>query len=213
MDDQVGEARLLERRLECLDELMGKLADEADRVGHEVAAPLVLVGASGRVERVEELRADAHARAGQRIEERRLARVRVAGERDCGDGRGLAACSHGLAPLLHVLELSPERRDPVASEAAVGLDLGLARAPGADAAVHSPGTESLEVRPQPAHAREVVFELRELDLELALGRVRVVGEDVQNHRGAVDHRDVERGLEVSLLPGRQLVVAGNEVRA
>ena len=66
--------------------------------------------------------------------------------------------------------------------------------------------------PQAAHAREVVFELRQLDLELALGGVRVVGEDVEDHGGAVDHRHVERRLEVPLLARRELVVARHQVR-
>ena len=65
--------------------------------------------------------------------------------------------------------------------------------------------------PQPAHAREVVLELGELDLELALGRVGVVGEDVEDDRRAVDHRHAERLLEVALLARRQLVVAGDQV--
>ena len=108
---------------------------------------------------------------------------------------------------------APQGGDPVAGEAAVGLDLRLARAPGADAAVHAPGAEALEVGPQAAHPGEVVLELRELHLELALGRVRVVGEDVEDHRGAVDHRDVERRLEVALLARRELVVAGDQVGA
>ena len=72
--------------------------------------------------------------------------------------------------------------------------------------------EALEVRPQPAHAGHVVLELRELDLELALGRVRVVGEDVEDDGGAVQHRHVELLLEVALLARRQLVVGGDEVR-
>ena len=71
--------------------------------------------------------------------------------------------------------------------------------------------EALEVRPQPAHAREVVLELRQLDLELALGRVRVVGEDVEDDRRAVDHRHVERLLEVALLARLELVVDGDQV--
>ena len=62
------------------------------------------------------------------------------------------------------------------------------------------------MRPQPAHAREVVLELGQLDLELALGRVGVVGEDVEDDRGAVDHRHVERLLEVALLARAELVV-------
>ena len=65
--------------------------------------------------------------------------------------------------------------------------------------------------PQPAHAGEVVFELCQLDLQLALGAVGVRGEYVQDHRGAVDHRQAQRLLEVALLPGAQLVVAGDQV--
>ena len=71
--------------------------------------------------------------------------------------------------------------------------------------------EALEVGPQAPHARQVVFELGQLDLQLALGRVGVVGEDVEDHRGAVDHRHAQRLLQVALLARRQLVVAGDQV--
>ena len=67
------------------------------------------------------------------------------------------------------------------------------------------------MRPQAAHAREVVLELRELDLQLALGAVRVPGEDVEDHRRAVDDRHPELRLEVALLARRELVVAGDDV--
>ena len=40
--------------------------------------------------------------------------------------------------------------------------------------------------PHPAHARQVVLELRELDLELALGAHGVLGEDVEDQLRAVD---------------------------
>ncbi len=42
VEDQVGDHGLLERRLERLDELMRQLADEADRVGEQVVAAVVL---------------------------------------------------------------------------------------------------------------------------------------------------------------------------
>ena len=59
---------------------------------------------------------------------------------------------------------------PAPCEPAVGLELRLARAARADAAA-----EPLEVLPHAAHARQVVLELRELDLELALGARRRAG--------------------------------------
>src|SRR3954451_23272532 len=82
-------------------------------------------------------------------------------------------------------EAAAQRGDALARETAVGLDLGLAGSAGERRAA----SDALEVGPQPAHPREVVLELRELDLELALGRVRVSGEDVEDHRGAVDDGD------------------------
>ena len=42
--------------------------------------------------------------------------------------------------------------------------------------------------------------------------MRVIGEDVEDDRGAVDHRHPQRRLEIALLARRQLVVAGDEVR-
>ena len=69
---------------------MRQPADEADRVGDEIAAALVLEAARRRVERLEQPVADGDAGVGERVEERRLAGVRVAGERD---GRRLGAAA------------------------------------------------------------------------------------------------------------------------
>ncbi len=106
-----------------------------------------------------------------------------------------------------MLQTAAQHSDAVAREAAICLDLRLTGTPRPD-----PAAESLEMGPQPAHAREVVLELRELHLQLALRAVRMRGEDVEDHRRAVDHRQSERLLEVALLPRRQLVVAGDHVR-
>ena len=54
VDDELGDERLLERRGEAFDELVREAADEAHRVGHEVAAAVVLEGPRRRVERLEE---------------------------------------------------------------------------------------------------------------------------------------------------------------
>ena len=62
MQHDVGDERLLERRGEALDELVGQAADEADRVGDEVASAVVLVAPRRRVERLEETVLDRHRR-------------------------------------------------------------------------------------------------------------------------------------------------------
>src|SRR5581483_2998837 len=88
VEDEVGDERLLQGRGEALDELVRQPADEADGVGNEVAAAVVLEGARGRVERLEEPVPDRDVRVCERVQERRLSRVRIARERD---RRGLGA--------------------------------------------------------------------------------------------------------------------------
>src|SRR5581483_1831274 len=96
--------------------------------------------------------------------------------------------------LLELLQTSPQDRDPPARHAAVGFELGLAWATRADAAA-----EPLQVLPHAAHAREVVFELGELDLQLPLGARRMLREDVEDELRAVEHARVECVLEEPLL--------------
>ena len=94
-----------------------------------------------------------------------------------------------------------QERHPAAGETAVGLELALTGAARAETAA-----QALEVLPEPAHAREVVLELRQLDLELALGADGVLGEDVEDQLRAVDHARLQSVLELALLGRRELVV-------
>ena len=128
-------------------------------------------------------------------------------ERDRRQVRALALGALDGARALDVLKASPEDRDPVAGEPAVGLDLGLAGTPGPDTT-----TKTLEVAPQSAHACKVVLELGELDLELALGASGVRREDVEYHRRAVHHGEPDGSLQVALLASGELVVACDQVR-
>ena len=208
---EVGDRRLLERRAEGVDQLMGQLADEADGVGQQVGPAVEPRRARARIQRVEEAVGDADRRPGERVEQRRLAGVGVADERHLRQVGALALGAHHGARGLDLGQLALQRGDAVAGQAAVGLDLRLAGAPGADARRRRRGAEALEVRPQAAHPREVVLQLRELDLELALGAVGVVGEDVEDDRRAVDDRDAQLALEVALLTRRELVVARDDV--
>ena len=207
VDDEIGEDRLLERRLERLDELMRELADEADRVGDEVAPPAVPIGARSRIERVEEPLPHADTRARQRVQQGGLARVRVSGE---GDGRERGARRRArITSRLRSSRARRRRRLAIRSRAS-RRSVSIWVSPGPRVPIPPP--KPLQVGPQAAHAREVVLELGQLDLELSLGAMGVVGEDVEDHRGAVDHGHPERRLQVPLLTGHKLVVAGDEVR-
>ena len=114
----------------------------------------------------------------------------------------------GRAVLADLLEAALEQRDLAARDPAVGLELRLAGAARADAGAERTGAaaEALEVLPHPAHPRQVVLELRELDLELSLGALRVLREDVEDQLRPVDDASRQRVLERLLLRRLQLVV-------
>ncbi len=94
-----------------------------------------------------------------------------------------------------------EQRDAPAGKPPVGLELRLPRAACTDTAA-----EPLQVLPHAAHARQVVLELRELHLQLALGRDRVLRENVQVQLCPVDDARIECVFEVALLRRVELVV-------
>jgi hypothetical protein len=111
-----------------------------------------------------------------------------------------------LAP--HLLDLAVQPVDALAHAAAVHLDLRLARAARADAA-----RLPLQVRPEPAQARQDVLVLGELDLELGLLGAGAAGEDVEDERRAVHDLAADLALEVALLRRRELLVEHDGVGA
>ena len=137
--------------------------------------------ARGRVERGEQLVGRQGTRLDQRIEQRRLAGVGVADERDAEGAATLARLALRAALALDLFEPLLHRLDALADHAAVEFDLRFARATAqADAAALA-----LQVRPAPHQARRQVLQARQFDLQLALVALRARGEDVQNDAGAV----------------------------
>ena len=94
----------------------------------------------------------------------------------------------------------------MADQPAVFLELLLARAADADAAL-----VARQVGPHPLEAGHRVLELGQLDLEMGLVGPGVGGEDVEDHLGAVDDLDLEGLLEVSRLGGPEVVVEDDDV--
>ncbi len=155
-----------------------------------------------RVERGEQLVLDEHAGVGEPVEQRRLPRVRVADERD-GRERAPAA-----APCVGSRGCG---RDCTRSRSSFVIRRRIRRR--STSSCVSPGPRVpmpppcwLSCVPAAAQARQPVAELRELDLHHALLARRVLGEDVEDQRDAIDDVDLEQLLEVALLRGRELVV-------
>jgi hypothetical protein len=201
VENELGGKRLLEGGGEALDQLVRKAADESDRVGDEVAAPVVVEAPRRRVECLEEPVVHRDVGVGQGVQEGRLAGIGVAGEGDHGRVASLPGLPLRLAPALKPPQALPEHADSSPRQPAVGLELRLARAARPD-----PTSEPLEMLPHAAHPREVVLELGELDLELSFGRHRVLGEDVEDELRPVDDTQLELVLEPPLLARVEIVV-------
>jgi hypothetical protein len=103
--------------------LVRQPADEADGVGHEIAPPLLLEATSHRIERLEQPVAHRDAGVGERVEERRLARVRVAGERHGGRLGALPLLAPDVALATQLPQSLAQLRDAAPCEPPVRHEL------------------------------------------------------------------------------------------
>ena len=110
------------------------------------------------------------------------------------------------AALPYLFRLLFEALYLAAYQAAVRLQLGLAGAPGADAAA-----EPFQVLPLAGQPGEKVLVLGQLHLEAAFVGAGAPGEDIQDERGAVDDFDAQGVFQVLLLDGLELVIEDDDV--
>ena len=195
---------------------MRQVTDEADRVGEGVDPAVIGAGApGGRIEGGEQGVLDQHSRGGQPVQQAGLAGVGVAGDGDRWDRVAATQRALGLADDPHRRQLAPQLGDALGDPTPVDLELRLAGTAGPDAgAAGHPATPLPGQRNTPAtQPRQQVVQLGEFDLRLALLGAGVLGEDVQDQRGAVDHLDLQLLLQVAQLAGRQLAVADHRVGA
>ncbi len=195
---------------------MRQAPDEAHGVGEGDGAGVRQLGlADGGVQGREQRVLDQHPGAGHPVEDARLAGVGVPGDGDGGDGSATTLGPFGVPGGAHVGDLALELGHPGADPAPVQLDLGLTRAAGADPGTTGhPTTGLARHRLAPAaQAGQQVLQLSQLDLRLALPGLGVLGEDVEDQGGPVDHLDLDDVLEATALRRAQLAVADDGVGA
>jgi len=118
----------------------------------------------------------------------------------------------------HILDLFFEVRNVRANFAPINFELAFAGTAQADAAgaaaSRRPTRLAREVRPHARQSRQAILVLREFDLERAFFGTRMLRENIEDERGAVEHLDVlalECRFDFALLVGREFVVENQHI--
>ena len=136
--------------------------------------PANLIRRTVGIERREQLVGDISCRSPvERIEQRGLAGIGIADQRDRGHRHLAPHMAPGVALPIELLQPRAQRANALGNQAPVGLQLGFARAAQADAALLP-----LKVGPAPHQARGQMRQLRQFDLQLALETARPLRKDV-----------------------------------
>ena len=185
---------------------MRQVADEADGVREQdLAARRKLQLPELGIKGSEHAAGLKHASLGEGVEERALASVGIADERDDRDGNGLATLPLLMADAANGVELGLDVIEAKIDLAAIGFELSFPRAAGSDAAA--------ELRHRAAassEAGELVFELRELYLELAFAGTGVAGEDIEDELRPVNDVAGQTSLDVAELRRAEVVIEEDE---
>ncbi len=170
VQQQVGVGGFLQRGLEGVDQLVRQVADEAHGVGQRrPGAPPRRCRRGAVVSSVANSWSAAYVWAlHERVEQRGLAGVRVADERDAEGAAAVAGAALRAALLLHAHEALVHGLDALADHAAVEFRSGLH--PGRRSA--DTAALALQVAPPAHQARGQVLQLGEFDLQLALVALR-----------------------------------------
>ena len=216
VEEQIRAGGLLQGRAEGFDELVGQVADESDGVGvgeDDAVGGLGLT--DGRVEGGEQGVLHHHLGVGEQVEQGGLARVGVPDDRDGGHVVAGAVLPLGLTGGRHGVDLAAQFGHAGTDAATVEFDLRLTGSAGADSGTAcdaAAGLSGQRLAPT-AQTWQEVFELGEFDLGLAFAGFRVLGEDVEDERDAVDDLDLDDVLESAPLAGGEFGVDDHGVGA
>ncbi len=211
MQQQFGVVQLLECCPEGIDQFLWQIPDEADGVRQQhLRAPFTEFRqpcfTGGGPECREQARAGQHVAARKCVEQRALAGIRVTHQGDDRCGRLRALLARFGTAATDVIHGFFETGDPVTDAAPVNLEFCFTRTAGADTA-----TETAHGHSTAGQTRQLVLQLRQLNLNLRFETARVLRENVQNQLGAVQHLQVGGLLDFAGLCRRQFPVKNEQV--
>ena len=148
------------------------------------------------IERGEQLVGGVRVGAGERVEQRRLAGVGVADQRDARQFAAHARAAHLRA--LHFDLLQARAAAASTRFCSRRRSVSSCVSPGPRRPIEPPRWRSRWVQPRTRRVA-MCLQLREFDLQLAFVAARALREDVEDQAGAVDHAALERLLEVAFL--------------
>ena len=155
--------------------------------------------AHGGVERCEQQVLSHDPRAGDGVEQARLAGIGVTDQRDDGERHRIAGAALQLTGAAHLVEAALENENAVLNLASVGFDLGFARTAKKAAAA----ALTLKVGPGADQTALLVIEMGEFDLQHTLAGRGALTEDFENQRRAVEDLYADLAFEIALLDGRE----------
>ena len=186
---------------------VGNLVDKTDGVDeHHFVAVGQTQRARRRIQRRKKFVFDEHAGARERVHQGRFSRVGVTDQRHGGERHFVALLALQCAGSFDRLQPLFQMADALANAPPVDFELGFAGTAGADAAA-----QARQMGPLARQARQQIFELRQLDLQLAFVAARALGENIENQLAAVDDANFERRFQIALLRRRQILVDDDEI--
>ena len=207
MQQQIRVCGFFQRGMKGCDQRMGQVADEAHGIGQDNLPDFRQKQAPrGGVQRGKQLVGRIGARFGQRVEQRGFAGIGIAHQ---GNAQQLATTAgttlHG-ALALQLLESALEHGHPLAQQTAVGFQLGFTRATQTD-----PAFLSSQVSPATHQAGGQMFQLGQLDLQLAFVGLGTQGKNIEDQGISINHAAGKDFFQIALLAGTQFVIENHNI--
>ena len=207
VEQEVGVLQLFQRGAERRHQILREIADEPDRVGDD---HLAVAGKAqpprGRIQSGEELVFGEDRRIGERIEQRALSGVGIADDGDHRDPGTVALAAPRRAVSGETDDARFQRGDPLAYPATIDLQLRLA----GSATPDSTGEARERVVPSD-QPRQQVLELRQFHLQLAVGALRSLREDVEDELCPIENAQRGGLADVARLRGSQIPIEHEQV--